>query len=245
MLILGIDTATTAASAALVEDGKLVREAVHDPKQKRNGGGAVRGNHAATLLPLIDGLLKNSGRGLSDVNGIAVALGPGSFTGLRIGLSTVKGLVYGSDTPVVGVPTLHAVAARVDDFDGFICPFLDARKKEVYAALFHKSGERLERVVEDAVAPAEAAIEAVRARIGSESCLFIGDAVSAYEDLVKAKLAASGRLTLGEGYRSTAAAAALIGEERLRRGESDPVGPLAPIYLRPSEAELKRTQASL
>ena len=245
MLILGIDTATTVASAALVEDGKLVREAVRDPKEKPNGGGSVRGNHAATLLPLIDRLLKESGRGLSAVNGIAVALGPGSFTGLRIGLSTVKGLVYGSDTPVVGVPTLQVVAARVDDFDGFICPFLDARKKEVYAALFHKSGERLERIAEDAVVPAEVAIEAARARIGSERCLFIGDAVGAYEDMVKAILGANGRLTLGAGYRSTAASAAVIGEQKLRRGESDPVGPLAPIYLRPSEAELKRKQANV
>src|SRR5436853_7693656 len=135
MLILGVDTATTAASEGLVEDGKLVREAIHAAKPG-NGGGAFRANHAAILLPLIDDLFTGSGRALTDVNAFAVALGPGSFTGLRIGLSTVKGLVYGSEAPVVGVSTLHAAAARVEGFAGYICPFIDARKKEVYAALF-------------------------------------------------------------------------------------------------------------
>jgi tRNA threonylcarbamoyladenosine biosynthesis protein TsaB len=241
MLILGIDTATTAASAALVDDGKLLREARHEPA--RNGG-PLRSNHAAVLLPLIDQLLNDAARRLSDVEAFAVALGPGSFTGLRIGLSTVKGLVYGADTPIVGVPTLHAVAARVDDFDGFICPFLDARKKEVYAALFHRRGERLERVSDDVVASPQTVIQSVRKRLGSERCLFIGDATLPYDDVVKTELGASGLLTLGEGYASTAAAAARLADERVRRGEFDAVGPMAPIYLRPSEAELKNQNES-
>jgi len=239
MVILGIDTATTVASVAVVEDGSLVREAVHDPARSGNGG-PRRGNHAANLLPLIDRLLKESGRALTDIDGFAVAIGPGSFTGLRIGLSTVKGLVYGSDAPVVGLPTLHAVAARVDDFDGFICPLLDARKKEVYAALFHKAGERLERASEDVVAPPSSVIESIQRRIASERCLFIGDAVRVYEDAVKAALGANGLLTLGEGYRSTAAAVARLAIERIRRGDFEELGSLAPVYLRPSEAELKR-----
>lgn len=238
MLILGIDTATTAASAALVEDGRLVRETRHEPQ--RNGG-PLRSNHAAILLPLIDKLLNDSACSLRDIEAFALALGPGSFTGLRIGLSTVKGLVYGVDTPIIGVPTLHAVAARVDDFHGFICPFLDARKKEVYAALFHRDGERLERVSDDVVAPPLRVLDSVRKQLGSERCLFIGDAVLPYDGLVKTELRASGLLTLGEGYRSTAAAAARLAEERVRRGEFDAAGPMTPIYLRPSEAELKKS----
>ncbi len=239
MLILGIDTATTAASAALVENGRLVREAVHRP-EPRNGAGAPRGNHAAVLLPLIDDLLRAAGSRLPDVGAFAVALGPGSFTGLRIGLATVKGLVYGSDAPVVGVPTLHAVAARVDDHEGFICPFLDARKKEVYAALFRRKSGCLERVSDDVVAPPAAVLEAARRRIGSERCLFIGDAIAAYESIIQQTLGAQALETLGAGYPSTAAAVARLAEEKLRRGDYDAVGPLAPIYLRPSEAELKK-----
>jgi tRNA threonylcarbamoyladenosine biosynthesis protein TsaB len=238
MLILGIDTATTAASAALVADGKLVRETRHEAQ--RNGG-PVRSNHAAVLLPLIDRLLNESGRGLRDIEAFAVALGPGSFTGLRIGLSTVKGLVYGTDTPIVGIPTLHAVAARVDDFDGFICPFLDARKKEVYAALFYRRGERLERVSEDVVAAPQTVIDSVRKRLGSQPCLFIGDAVVPYDNLVKTELGPGVLLTIGEGYASIATAAARLADARVRRGEFDAAGPMAPIYLRPSEAELKKS----
>src|ERR1043165_10148895 len=98
MLILGIDTATTAASAALVEESRIVREATGGAGG--NGAGAARGNHAAILLPLIDDLLRAADIALSDVGAFAVALGPGSFTGLRIGLATVKGLVYGSNAPV-------------------------------------------------------------------------------------------------------------------------------------------------
>ncbi|HEY1267104.1 MAG TPA: tRNA (adenosine(37)-N6)-threonylcarbamoyltransferase complex dimerization subunit type 1 TsaB [Candidatus Binatia bacterium] len=237
MLILGIDTATTTASVALVDGGNIVREARHEPP--RNGG-PLRSNHAAVLLPLIDQLLQGSGRNLRDVEAFAVTLGPGSFTGLRIGLSTVKGLVYGSDTPLIGVPTLHAVAARVDDHEGFICPFLDARKKEVYAALFRRNRGGLERVSEDVVAPPAAVLDAARRQIASARCLFIGDALVAYEALVKAALGAQALSTLGAGYSSTAAAVARIAEEKLRRGDYDAVGPLAPIYLRPSEAELKK-----
>lgn len=239
MLILGIDTATTAASAALVEDGKIVRE-VTGGAADRNGAGAARGNHAAILLPLIDDLLREANIPLSDVGAFAVALGPGSFTGLRIGLATVKGLVYGSNAPVIGVPTLHAVAARIDDHEGFVCPFLDARKKEVYAALFRREGSRLERVSDDVVAAPAAVLDAARRRIGSARCLFIGDAILVYEAAMKQALGAQALSTLGAGYPSTAAAVARIAEEKLRRGDYDAVGPLAPIYLRPSEAELKK-----
>ena len=237
MLILGIDTATTAASAALVENGSLLNEEIH----AASGNGAMRhGNHAAVVLPLIDKLLRQSGRALADVSAFAVALGPGSFTGLRVGLSTVKGLAYGTEAPVVGVPTLAAVAARVNDRDGFICPFLDARKKEVYAALFLRRGGKIERVSDDVVAAPESVIASVRGRTGGEPCLFIGDAVLAYGHLVQAALGERGALTAGGGYPSAAAAAAFLAEDKIRRREIDPIGPLAPLYLRPSEAELKK-----
>jgi tRNA threonylcarbamoyladenosine biosynthesis protein TsaB len=240
MIILGIDTATAAASVALVEDAKLIGEEISSRSAASGNGAAHRGNHAETLLPLIDRLLVKSGLALTDISAFAVAIGPGSFTGLRIGLSTVKGLAYGSEVPVVGVPTLEAVAARVNDREGFICPFLDARKKEVYAALFHREGERLERVSDDVVSTPLAVVESARRRMNGGRCLFIGDAVPAYEDLIKAGLGEKVRLTRGEGYPSVGAAVARLAEDKVRRREFDPIGPLVPVYLRPSEAELKK-----
>lgn len=241
MRVLGIDTATATASAALVEEGKLVLEEVRSGHTRSEGLAPTdRGNHAEILLPLVDTILKRAALPLSEISAFAVSIGPGSFTGLRIGLSTVKGLAFGWNIPVVGVPTLLAVAARVTDWDGLICPFLDARKKEVYAALFCKKAETLERLTQDLVCAPESIIRSIQSSGYREPCLFIGDGIKVYGDLIKSSLGDDAVITLGESYPSTAFAVARLGEERVRRQEFDPLGPLVPLYLRPSEAELKR-----
>lgn len=237
-MILGIDTATATASVALVEEGKLVLEEIRSAP--RHGAPAGRGNHAEILLPAIETVLNKAGLSLSAISAFAVSIGPGSFTGLRIGLSTVKGLVYGSEIPVVGIPTLAAIARKVTGWDGLICPFLDARKKELYTALFRQRAGALERLTEDLVCSAEAVIERVAALDGGEPCLFIGDGIQSYGRLITAALGGRSRLTLGEAYPSTACAAAQLGEARLARQECDPVGAMVPLYLRLSEAELKK-----
>jgi len=242
MKVLGVDTATAAASVALVEDGRLILEEVspEDRQRRSSSSAAVRVNHAETLLPLIDGLFKRAGLSLSEISALAVSIGPGSFTGLRIGLSTVKGLAYGWNVPVVGVPTLLALAARVTDWEGVICPFLDARKKEVYAALFRKQAGTLERLTEDLVSPPERIIQRIQSSVERGRCLFIGDGTRAYGDMIKDTLGDLGHLTLGEAYPSTASAVARLGEEKiLSEGGASP-GALVPLYLRPSEAELKQ-----
>lgn len=242
MKILGIDTATATASVALVEEGKLLCEEVGSGNPQAALLLSVdRGNHAEILLPLIERVLRKAALTLDEISALAVSIGPGAFTGLRIGLSTVKGLAYGGKIPVVGVSTLHAIAARVTDRDGYICPFLDARKKEVYAALFRKKAESLERLSADLVSPPENVIQRIQVLTGEDSCLFIGDGAIVYSDLIAASLGRMGVPTFGESYPSTAYAVACLGEERLRKDESDALGPLVPLYLRPSEAELKKS----
>ena len=122
MITLGLDTSTTTASVALIGDGRLILEEVRRGSAKGNDPTALipRANHAETLLPLVENLLKNSSCSWEQISALAVSIGPGSFTGLRIGLSTVKGLAYGWDVPVIGVPTLLAVAARVTDWNGLM-----------------------------------------------------------------------------------------------------------------------------
>jgi tRNA A37 threonylcarbamoyladenosine modification protein TsaB len=117
---------------------------------------------------------------------------------------------------------------------------LDARKKEVYAALFSKKGERLERLTEDAVSSPGEVIRSIRSHNGRERCLFVGDGTKAYGELIKAALGEKCLFTLGESYSSTALAVARLGEARLRVAQPDPPGPLTPVYLRASEAEVKR-----
>ena len=242
MTILGLDTSTATASVALIEDGRLILEHFRRGSVKGKGPTALipRANHAETLLPLVENLMKNSSRSWEQVSGIAVSIGPGSFTGLRIGLSTVKGLAYGWDVPVIGVPTLLAVAARVTGWNGLICPLLDARKKEVYTALFRtKGGKGLERLTEDMVSSPERILQHIQS-LGREACLMIGDGTEVYEGLIKEVLGEDTLVTPGDSYPSIAYSVACIAEERVRRGESDAPGSLVPVYLRPSEAELKK-----
>ncbi|MFQ5849272.1 MAG: tRNA (adenosine(37)-N6)-threonylcarbamoyltransferase complex dimerization subunit type 1 TsaB, partial [Candidatus Binatia bacterium] len=123
MKILGIDTSTATASVALVEDGRLLLEEVRAGTTKWGDppSSIEKANHAEILLLLIERLARRSNLSFQVLSALAVSIGPGSFTGLRVGLSTVKGLAYGWETPVVGVPTLPAVAARVTVWHGLIC----------------------------------------------------------------------------------------------------------------------------
>jgi tRNA threonylcarbamoyladenosine biosynthesis protein TsaB len=151
MRVIGIDTASGAASVALVENGLLVSERT-DSRCEFAGSADRRNsksNHAETLLPSIELLFESTGVSLQDITGFALSIGPGSFTGLRIGLSTVKGLAYGWQIPVVGVSTLLAHAARVTDYDGMIQRF-DARKTR-FMPLYSKRREISSTVTEDAV----------------------------------------------------------------------------------------------
>jgi tRNA threonylcarbamoyladenosine biosynthesis protein TsaB len=241
-MILGIDTSTTIASVALVERGQIIwEESASDLGPNGSRAPAARANHAEIVLPLIDKLLDRASRALADVSAFAVTIGPGSFTGLRIGLSTAKGLTYGVDAPVVGIPTLLAFAARVNDREGLICPLLDARKREVYAALFRRRDDKIERISDDVVATPDRVVELVRAEAGAGACLFIfGDGARVYRNVIEEGLGDRALFTSGDSYPSTASAAARLGEQKILSGEREAVGSLAPAYIRPSEAELKR-----
>src|SRR5262245_13154990 len=240
MRILGIDTATPTASVALVEDGQLVVEDFSGRiKGWENSSAQTKGNHAEIILPLIRALLSQAGIALNDLSGIAVSIGPGSFTGLRIALATVKGIAYDSGLPVVGVSTLLANAARVNDADGVVCSLLDARKQEVYAALFRRSGESLNRLSPDAVMAIRLAIELIL-RAGAKHYVIIGNGAIAYKKLLLDSLGGSARISAGDEYKSVAAQVAELAWGRFLTATTDDLGALVPLYLRASEAESKR-----
>lgn len=241
MRVVGLDTSSATASAALIDDGRLIAERRHPDSSARPAAGptGLKSNHAEILLPLIESVIAEARVKLAEVSGLAVAIGPGSFTGLRIGLSTVKGLAYGWTIPVVGISTLLAQAARADAFDGVICALLDARKNEVYAALFRQRRQELARLTEDLLAPVGSLIDQVRGAIGDMRCLFIGDGARRYEKLLLDALGGKARFCAEDSISSCAAAVARLGMERLRRSETDDLGNLVPVYLRPSEAEAK------
>ena len=139
MLILAFESSAKAASTALVRDGRLV-------SQYSQCSGLT---HSRTLLPMAEDMLKNAELSISDIDLIAVAHGPGSFTGIRIGVSTVKGLAWAADKPCVGVSTLEAMAWHGLSAGGYVCPVMDARRQQVYTALFEIKDGKPSRLTED------------------------------------------------------------------------------------------------
>lgn len=224
MLVLGVETSTMQGGAALVGEGGLRSEYTLN----------VEATHSERLLPTIDRMLGDAGIGLDALSGIAVSIGPGSFTGLRIGLGTVKGLAYATGLPVVGVPTLEALASSIPFARVQVCPVLDARKQEVYAALFRVAGGGLVRIMEDSALEPEALCARVR-----RPTIFLGDGLAVYGDLFRRLLGDRMLIPPPSSRGARPACVAELGRQRLLRGERDPVDALVPRYLRPSEAELR------
>lgn len=139
MKILSVDSSATVASVALSEDGRLLAEYTLNNKN----------THSETLLPMIETLLSFFSMEIDDVDLFAVSTGPGSFTGVRIGTATVKGLAFASSKPCVGVSTLEAIAYNLRFHKGLVCPVMNARRSQVYTAIFRSDGEKLERLTED------------------------------------------------------------------------------------------------
>ena len=218
MRVLAVDTSTMAGGVALLEDARVVGESLLD----------VRTTHSERLMLAIDRVLTDAGWEARHLDGLAVAVGPGSFTGLRIGVAAVKGLALALQCPIAAVPTLDAMAAAFPWAMHAVCPVLHARKHEVYASLYRWDGSTMRQEWEClALSP-----EALAARL-TEPVIGVGDG---------AALVPSPWVTLARPMRRGASAAALgwLGEERLRRGDTVAPTALVPAYLRPSEAELKR-----
>ena len=225
MKVLGINTATNFGSIGLVDgDGVLGEYSLNVP-----------GTHSERLMTCIDRLLTDTKVPIERIDGFAITLGPGSFTGLRIGISTVKGLAFATDRPVVGVSTLEALALNVRDCSNQICPILDARKRETYAALFRvASSRRMKRLTPDLViAPRDLA------ELIDGSVTFLGDGLKVYGGYLKRRLGRRASFVSPElGYvRGTIVA--LMGAKLLMKGKVLDLSSFGPHYIRRSEAEIK------
>lgn len=232
MRVLAIETATMLGGIAVMDDAcGLIAEVRANVKRA----------HSERLMAELDGVLRQAGLTLKDIDALCVSAGPGSFTGLRIGISTVKGLSYATGLPVVAVPTLHAFAWTLPGFR-FVCPMLDARKKEVYAALFEWRDGGFERVIGEAsISPLELA---ARLSEGAyESVLFTGEGAALYKELLLERLGeVKARFAPAHLSVPAPSAVAFVGLEMAIRGEfSDPAA-LSPLYIRKSEAEVKLEQ---
>ena len=234
MLILAFESSAKAASAALLRDGRLVSQ------YSQNNGLT----HSRTLLPMAEDLLKNTELTIGDVDLFAVAHGPGSFTGIRIGVSAVKGLSFPHDTPCYGVSTLEALAYCADTEDCIICPVMDARCRQVYTALFQKEDGGIVRLTEDQPLPLEE-LAALLETYGGP-VMMLGDGA----DLACAFLSQkkSDVRKFSEIFRFQHASGVAMAAWNMYNNGIAPCGgaDLQPVYLRLSQAEreLKKKNAA-
>lgn len=193
-----------------------------------------------TMLPAVDRLLAESGRGPGGITHVAVSAGPGSFTGLRVGMAAAKGFCFGWGLPIVPVPTLHALASRSRAGQALLCPVLDARKKEVYAGVFRWEGMECLRVAPDAAVPPDALPD----WFPEGKVLFCGNGTVPYGELLRARMGPRALFPPpGEGL-PRASAVGLLAARTVRAGGIPEARTVVPAYLRPSEAEKRRATGS-
>lgn len=230
MKILSMDTSTDTVSVALCEDRSLVASFT----------GNMKKTHSTTLLPLIDTVLSYNGIKCENIDLLAVTAGPGSFTGLRIGVATVKGLAIGNNIPSIGVSSLQALAYNFSDREGvLICPSINARRGEVYYALFKIENGIPVRLCEDTSAHASVLEETLKGY--NEQVLFCGDGTNVLRQNFKSiSVPEDNQLLLYPSAVSVAMAALDI----FKANGASYADMLSPTYLKPSQAERERLERS-
>ena len=216
MKILGVDTSTPIGSVGLINGEDFVGEHSLNIVQ----------THSSRLIPAIDQILSWADLTVHELDACAVGVGPGSFTGVRIGVGAVKALCYAIRKPIVGVSTLAAIADNLRYTNALICPIIDARRNEIYGAIFH-GGERLERKSEDICVPIEAFLDRV-----SEPAVFVGDGLRRYSSAIRSRFGKNVSFAAATFNVPRGSNIARLGYERILNGESDDYFSLTPNYVR-------------
>lgn len=229
MLILAFETSAKAASVALLEENRLLGESYQNTGM----------THSQTLLVMAEDLLKQCGKTVSDVTAVAVAAGPGSFTGVRIGVAAAKGFAWGSALPCYGVSTLEAMAEHFGIWNGFLCPCMDARRSQVYNALFYVNQGKIERIRADRAISLEDLGKDLRDCDGP--IFLVGDGASLTYKTLSAQLP---NLVLPAEHRlhQRAVGVALAAAKQIDAGIPGDGNALIPNYLRLSQAERERAE---
>jgi tRNA threonylcarbamoyladenosine biosynthesis protein TsaB len=226
-LLLTVDTSTHCGSVAVSRGETILGEVLLN----------IKSNHTDRLLVTIRQLLTDIGVTTEGLDALGVVVGPGSFTGLRVGVATVKGLAMALDKPVAGVSSLRTMALQVPFPRHPLCVLLDARKKEVYAGLFGWEGGMPVSLAEEAVLPPEKLLQDLEGEV-----LFAGDGALAYRTLIVRQLGARAHFIPWPLHLPRASSAAALALVDLRQGRTIPLELLAPRYIRLSEAEIMWTR---
>ena len=224
MKILALDTATQSCSVAIVDDGLLLAELTR----------ANVKTHARHVMDLIENVCRAADLKAQKVDGFAVTIGPGSFTGLRIGVSTIKGLAFSLAKPVAGVSSLDALAWQCAQSAYLICPLLDARKKEVYACRYRFENNELKKEIPETVVTPDEAVSGIR-----EPSIFVGNAAQMYQEKISAELGNLAHFATHGQHTIRASSIAWLSMNGLYRKQTEDIALLVPHYIRRSDAETK------
>ncbi len=235
MKILGLEASGIVASVALVEDDKLLAEYTINHKR----------THSKTLMPMLEEMNNRLGTELDSIDAIAVAAGPGSYTGLRISSSTAKGLGMALNKPVVSVPTMEGLAYNLWGANGFVCPIMDARRNQVYTGIYYfENGEIVTRMPQ-AVVVIDDLISSIlemcnQSELQFNSITFLGDAVNLHRDLLIKEFESKAAFAPAHMNMPRAASIAALGVKYANAGQTESANEHRPIYLMLSQAEKER-----
>ncbi|MDF2673799.1 MAG: tsaB [Clostridiales bacterium] len=225
MRILGIDTSTSAATAAILNDEKLEAEIFLNHKMQ----------HSIILFPMLEKLLKMLELKIQDIDAVAVSGGPGSFTGLRIGVSAAKGIAQGGSKKFVAVSSLDAIAFQQVGFDGIICPILDGLRDNVYTRLFSWQGGELFNLYDYDALHIDELLKKISER--NDRIMFCGDAVKIHRERIQDRLGERAIFAPLSTTMPRAASIAELGKIKLDKGVEDDIYTYSPIYIRKPQAE--------
>ncbi len=229
MRILAIESSSLVASVAIVEDGVTLAEYSANFKK----------THSQTLLPMIDSMVDLLGLDLNTIDAIAVSGGPGSFTGLRIGSATAKGLGLALKKPLIHIPTLDGTAYNLYGASGLICPIMDARRNQVYTGIYRFERE-FEVVMEQDAMDMNDLIR--RLNEMGERVIFLGDGVPVYEKAIREQMTVPFDFAPAQMNRQRAASVAALGAVYFAEGKTETAEAHGPDYLRKSQAEREREE---
>lgn len=230
MRILALDSSGLVAAVAIVEEEQTIAEYTVNYKK----------THSQTLLPMLDEIVKMTEMDLNTIDAIAISGGPGSFTGLRIGSATAKGLGLALNKPLIHVPTLEGLAYNLCGVDSLICPIMDARRNQVYTGIYRLDGEEFQ-VVKDQMAMDIVEL-AEQLNAFGEKVTFLGDGVPVYRSVLEERLSVPYAFAPANMNRQRAASVGVLGLRYLREGRIETAKEHQPDYLRVSQAERERAE---
>lgn len=223
MKILAVDTATKSCSVAVADPGNLLAEITF----------VSRETHSRHLMEMVRSALDMARLSVADLDGFAVTIGPGTFTGLRIGISSVKGMAAATEKPVAGISSLEALARQIPDTPYTVCPILDARRGEVYSAAYRYEKGTLARIGPEQVGSLEDILSGCR-----EDRIFVGTGIGVYRQTIQSMLGNHAHFAVDNANDVRASTVAAIGIERLTSNCADDLASLIPNYIRKSDAEI-------